>query len=134
MEVKWISYKGCRILYADYRGAKNELQVLEVLSKFDREMDLEIEKAQTENNPSRVFLSFVNLQDVFVSGKYMDESSRMTKKWFSKLGTWKAFGAVVGVQGIKKVLYDGYVRVSGNKLTKAFDTEEAAKEWLVSNK
>jgi hypothetical protein len=38
--------------------------------------------------------------------------------------------SVLGVSGMKKIMLNTYNAITGNK-TKAFDSEEEAKEWLV---
>lgn len=42
--------------------------------------------------------------------------------------------AVLGISGLKKILFDGYNRATGSTNVKAFNSREEALDWLVSYK
>lgn len=46
MDVKWIEFQGNKILYVDYRGAKDESEMMKILNQ-----DVEIEKTLKEKVP-----------------------------------------------------------------------------------
>jgi hypothetical protein len=118
MEIKWIEHKGRKILYDDFRGAKNENELMELLYQA-----IEIEKKSAEK-----FLLLINVENTYMTQKYMDEVKRSGKEYRNE----KALKtALVGITGLKKILYQGYIAFTGNTKTKPFDNEEAAKDWLV---
>ena len=119
MDVKWIEHKGRRILYVDYRGAKNEEEMLSVLYKSNEE-----EKASSEK-----VTVLANFENTYASSKYMDEVNRLGKEVTKNIVDKTA---LIGIVGIKKILVNSFIRFTGDNNLKIFDNEDNAKEWLVS--
>jgi len=119
MEVKMIDVKGKKVLYVDYRGASNEDDMLANLKK-----EIEIERTLTEKT-----LLLSNFQDTYVSPNYMNEVNKTGKEIRSKIISKTA---LVGIQGVKSILLRSYITFTGQKEMKTFDTEELAKDWLIS--
>ncbi|NQZ77041.1 MAG: hypothetical protein HRT61_13200 [Ekhidna sp.] len=110
-----ITYKGKEILHVDYRGMSKS----EVL----KTMDEATEFALRENRP---LLRLSDMTGVFAVGEVVQkakESGKVTNHLTIKR-------AAVGITGAKKVLFNAYNRFSGNS-SRAFETVEDAKEWLV---
>ena len=117
MPVTWIDYKGRKILYADYRGLRNEeamLQNLKIEADFYAKTNLKI-------------LSLNDYRDSVVSSDFMNKINELGKATKNK--TDKA--AVLGISGLKKILINGYARVTGQHV-KVFEDEITAKEYLVT--
>lgn len=110
-----ITYKGQEITYLDYRGKSLE-EIKAILEEA-------VEQALKENK-QRYLLT--NITGVFAVPEFMDAVNAATKK--TKHLTLKS--AVVGVTGAKKILFNTYNAIIGTE-AKAFNDEEAAKEWLV---
>jgi len=119
MEVRMIEFKGKKILYVDYRGAVNEDDMLANLKK-----EIEIERTLKEKT-----LLLSNFQDTYVSPNYMNEVNKTGKEIRTKIISKTA---LVGIQGVKSILLRSYITFTGQKDMKTFDTEELAKEWLIS--
>jgi hypothetical protein len=119
MEVKFIEHKNKRILYVDYRGAKNENDMLDTLKK-----DVEIEKTLKDKT-----LLLANFENAPITQKYMDEVKRSGVEIRSKI---MSKTALIGITGIKNIFVQGYIRFTGQKDMKMFNSEDDAKEWLVS--
>lgn len=117
MEVKLIEYQGKDVLYVDHRGAKHEQEMLQLLHK-----GVEIEKTLDEGS-----LLLANFENVFLSYNFMEEvkrSGELRSKIMKKT-------AVVGMSGFKFYLLNTYIKFTGQKKIKTFDTEKAALDWLV---
>ncbi|MEP2024825.1 MAG: hypothetical protein ABJH98_00115 [Reichenbachiella sp.] len=110
-----INHKGKDILYVDYTGMSKE----EILKVMDDATDFALEL----NKP---MLRLSNMTGVFAVKEVVDkakESGKTTNHLTIKR-------AAVGITGAKKVLFNAFNRFSGNN-TRAFDTVEDAKNWLV---
>ena len=119
MAVSWTEHKDKKILYVDYRGCKNDDELLKVLQEH-----IDIEKKA----PSGL-LVLANYTGAYVGLHYMQE----VKKYGQELRKSKSpRTGVVGVDGLKKLAFSGYMAFTGDKNTKAFDSENEAKDWLVS--
>ncbi len=117
MTISWIEYKGKRILKTVYTGHTHQENVglLEEQGEIERK------------DPDLLILS--DYRDTHASQEYMDKVRAYGKEFRS--GPTNVKNAVIGIEGIKKVLFDGYLRFTGDNSTKLFRTEEEAMEWLV---
>lgn len=118
MEIRWIEYKSKKILHLDYRGAKNEHEMIELLEKGNEYI----------KNSGRKILVLVDYAHTYATQTYMDklkENGKQNAPFIEKT-------AVLGVEGIKKILMNTYVLFTGEKNIKLFENEDKAKEWLVS--
>lgn len=117
MRVNWVNHKGKKVLFSNYVGCKTAEEMIAVLHK-----EAETLKAQT----SKV-LVMADFTDSFANDKYMDEvkkvGSAVLKAKIEKTAT-------VGISGIKKILFKGYITVTGQKNVKLFDTQKEALDWL----
>jgi hypothetical protein len=119
MATSWIEHKGKKILYIDYRGSKNDDELLKILQ----------EQIGILKGSSSKILALSNFTNVFLSSKFMDE----VKKAGKEIGTIKLErSALIGVEGIKNILLSSYLLFTGDKNTKPFGSENEAKDWLVS--
>ncbi len=116
---KWIEAKGKKILYSDYSGLKTTEELVAVL-------DEQIKQASLV--PSK-FLGMSNFADASVSSEFMDKINKAGKEIF-EAKVEKI--AVLGITGLKSVLFQAYMRFTGAKTTKTFNTEEEAIAYLVS--
>jgi len=119
MGVKWIEYKGKSILYIDYRGAKGADDSIPILREA-----IEIERRSGGN-----MLLLQNYEGTRANEEFLKEIKVLGKEVKDKV----LKNAIVGFDPIKKVLMTGYMLFSGEKNIKTFNTEEEAKEWLVSD-
>ncbi len=118
MSVKWIEYKGKKIIHGDYRGLRDN----DLRAAFDMEAKL------VREAPGRVLIL-----DDFTKSVVDSESM----KYIETLGkqeiepkTEKC--AILGVEGMKKLLLQAYNWFTGaGARQRVFDSEQAAKDWLV---
>ena len=118
MGVEWITYQGKQILYIDYRGAKNAEDSIPILHKA-----IDIEKNSNGN-----MLLLQNYEGTYANDEFFQEIKKLGKEVKDKVSK----NALVGFNGVKKVLLSGYILFSGEKTIKTFENEEEAKKWLVS--
>lgn len=112
-----ITYKGKRIYYFDHRGLSGQAAIDSV--KGANEM--------LHDSPSSGLLTLADFTDAYADKAVMDYlKSEETKRVTAKVSK----AAVLGISGLKKVLLNAYNLAAGVP-AKAFDTEEAAKEYLV---
>jgi hypothetical protein len=118
-KVNWITYQGKQILYGDYRGLR-EKEIMEVYNEAERIFS---------RWPEPV-LMIGDFRDAYLGPDFM----KMVKAK-GKLHVQKAAKvALLGIGGLKSILFDAYMRIWGDVMAeriKSFETEEAAKEWLV---
>lgn len=118
MGVSWITYKNKKILYVDYRGCKDGSDSIPILHEA-----IKIEK----ESPGGLLL-LQNYEGTYANDEFFKEIKILGKEVKDKLFK----NALVGFNGVKKVLLSGYILFSGEKTIKTFNNEEEAKEWLVS--
>jgi hypothetical protein len=114
--IKFIEHRGKQILHLDFSGAKAD-EVLAV-----------IEKAKTVIS-AKPAGSVRTLTDV-TGAAFNSEVSDAMKAFVNHNKPYVSASAVVGVTGLKQIIYNAVVKFSGRNLV-AFDTTDQAKDWLV---
>lgn len=117
MTISWIEYKGRKILKTVYTGHTHQenVKLLEEQGEFER------------RDPNLLILS--DYRGTHASQEYMEKVKAYGKEF--RGGPTQVKNAVIGIDGLKRVLLDGYLRFTGDKNTKSFNSEEEALEWLV---
>lgn len=119
MEVSWIEYKDKKILFSNYDGCIIADEMINILYK-ERSILLQQEKK---------VLVMSNYNNSFGSPRYMEEVIKVgkitLKEHIAKTG-------VLGICGVKRILFNAYLRYSGQKNVRVFCTREEALEWLSS--
>ncbi|MFY0626610.1 MAG: hypothetical protein JXR07_09955 [Reichenbachiella sp.] len=118
MPIEYIQHKGKKIMFADYRSCKQEVQQLELLENVAKEM---------AKFPEQTLL-LVDYDGVSGGIAYMTRVKELGNTVFKK---HMKNSAVLGITGLKKVLFNGYNRATGTNNVKTFNTREEALDWLV---
>lgn len=116
MSVEWITYKSKSILCSRYT---NEDQFGLLMRTYEMELQA----------PGLVIELADFTEAKKISGEFMEKVKELSK------GHRKqkiAKTALLGVQGMKRVLLSAYLTLTGEKNIKTFDTETAALDWLIS--
>lgn len=113
--VQFIEHKGKKILHLDFSNCK----VAEL------EATIEEAKQVISGQPPNSLLILTDVTDTEMSR----ESSRLIKDFTAHNKPYVTTSAVVGVAGLKKIVYDAVIRFSGRQIA-TFDTVEQAKDWL----
>ena len=117
MGVKQVQHKGKTIVYIDYRGLKKTEEQLQVL------VDL-TELVKTLKPP---ILTISNFEGVSVGNDFMNR----VKEWGKTNQAITGRQGVLGVTGLKSILFQGYLTFTGDKNMKPFDTEAEALDWVI---
>jgi hypothetical protein len=118
MSIEWISHEGKKILYIDYAGLSPKEELEQIAKAAQILVDTKEKSNLTLSNLANAKLDqdFVNLskEKGKISGQY-------TKK-----------AAVLGIEGVRKVLLRAVNSFSGNP-REPFSTKEEALAWLVKD-
>ena len=115
--VKYIYYNGRQILFLDFSGCN--VEDFPAIIK-------EAEKLIRDEPPNSV----LTLTDV-TGAKYNLEVTQALKEFAKGNKPFVKAGAVVGLDALKKIIYNSVMHFSGRNLL-AFDDIEKAKDWLVA--
>jgi len=118
MRTQNINFQGKNIFFMDFSGLKSENEIKNVIEESKSIIRCQapgsaiclanIEQMHFNNQIKDLFLDFVK-----GNKPYMKAS------------------AIVGVSGLKQILFNGIMKVTGREV-KSFDSENQAKEWLIS--
>ena len=115
--VKFIEHKGKKILHLDLSRTEPK----DILNVIDQAKPV---------IAAQPFMSVRTLTDV-TDLKFNTEASEALKQFVNHNKPYVTAAAVVGVTGLKQIIYNAVVRFSGRNLV-AFDTHNQAKEWLAT--
>ena len=118
MSVKWIEYKGKRILYSDYRGLTEELGI----------ENLELEAQMIAASETKA-LVLNNYEGTTATPDFMKRAKELGPT-VTEPNTAK--NAALGITGLKELLLRAYNAFTGAKV-RPFKTEAEALEWLVQD-
>ncbi len=119
MKSKWITHKGERLFYSNYSNFGDDL---DALAEEVRAADSVV--CDQPKDSARVIVDVRGTTGTREAMDVFKQSSKRTQAHIHKM-------ALLGISGVRKVLYQAVMRFSGQKNSKPFDDIEAAKEWLV---
>lgn len=118
MPVTWIEYKGKRIIYGDYRKLKGT----DLITAINQEAKL------AQEVPGRVLI-LDDFTGCIADSAFVEHAKKIGKN-IVEPKTEKC--AILGVEGVKKVLLNAYNWFTGaGARQRVFTSELEAKEWLV---
>ena len=113
--VKFINHLGKDIMHLDFSDASIE-ELLAAIAEGTRVI------------ASRPASSVLTLTDV-TNARFNDDVSQKLKEFTTHNKPYVRAAAVIGVHGLKKIIFEAVMIFSRRKLH-AFDTIELAKDWL----
>jgi hypothetical protein len=113
--VNFIHHRGRQILYLNFSGCSSK-EVLSTIIEAKRIIRIQPRE------------SVLTLTDV-TGARYNLEVTQAIKEFTNGNKIFVKAGAVVGLDGLKRIVYDAVIRFSGRNLP-AFDDIEKAKDWL----
>ena len=117
MPVTWIEYKGKKIIYGDYRKLKGN----ELITAVNQEAKL------VQETPGNVLI-LDDFTGCIADSAFMEHAKKIGKEIIEPK-TEKC--AILGVEGMKKVLLNAYNWFTGAATRqRVFNSEFEAKEWL----
>jgi hypothetical protein len=118
MSLSFINFNGKKILLAEYCKCKTEDEMLKLLE----------EAAAFYRNSAVKIVSLSDFTGTFVSTRFMTQAKHFGETSFSPKSEKMA---IVGIDGIKKILLQAYNTVVKNKIV-PFSSKEKALEYLTS--
>ncbi len=118
MRVQTITHKSRQIFFLDFSNLKTEEEIKSVINES---ADLIRKQALGSS------ICLANISEMHFNNQIKELFLNLVKgnKPYMKAS------AIVGVNGLKQILFNGIMKLSGRDV-KSFDTENQAKEWLVS--
>jgi len=113
--VQFIQHKGKKILHINFADCKAD----EVLTVIDQA------KLSIRTQAPQSVLTLTDVTNTAFNSKVSDA----LKEFVMHNKPYVVASAVVGVTGLKQIIYNAVMRFSGRKLT-AFDSAAEAKDWL----
>ena len=115
--IKWIDARGKKILYVDWSGLKKLEDLTEVLNEA-----VKVAVA----SPTKL-LTISDFTDAAASSEFMDLINKAGKEVFDNKSEKSA---VLGISGVKSILLQGYLRVTGAKNMKVCSSRDDAINYL----
>lgn len=115
--IKFIEYKGKRILHLDFTHARAD-EVIQIIGKA---------KGVISAQPERSILTLTDVTDI----QFNSAAADAMKQFAHHNKPYVSAAAVVGVTGLKQIIYNAVVRFTGRNLV-AFDSSSQAKDWLAA--
>jgi len=119
MSVTWLEHRGKRILFSDYRGCKSSDAMIKVLYE-------ELDILSKEEGKVLVMAHYDNSNP---TGEYFHTVKKFGKE-ILKHKTEKT--ATLGINGMKRLLFNTYISWTGDYNVRLFKDQESAIDWLVS--
>lgn len=113
-----IDFQGNKLFYMDFTNLKSAEEVMNVITEA---------RSYIVRQPASSILALTNIEGMHFNNQVKDLFSDFVKqnKPYIKCS------AVIGVDGLKQILYNGIMKVTGRDV-KAFSTMSIAKSWLIS--
>ncbi len=117
-KVKFIEHEGKSILYLDFSRCRAD-EVLKAIARA---------RTVVARQPERSLLTLTNVTDA----RFDDAVTRELKELTAHNRPYVRAAAVVGVTGIKRIIFEAVIAFSQRKIS-TFDTVDSAKQWLAAN-
>ncbi|MDR1970822.1 MAG: hypothetical protein LBQ46_02770 [Treponema sp.] len=118
--IEQFEHKGKRFIYFDLSGLQNNVQF--------KEMTEGAKKIIAEYPPDGSSFSITNIEGVI----YDTETKNIVSAWMEFNRPYIKQGAVIGLDGIKRIMVNSILKMSGRNNMKFFRTREEAVEWLAA--
>jgi len=115
-----IDFQGNKIFYMDFTNLKSVNEIVNVMNEA---------KSYIFKQPPSSVLALTNIEGMHFNNQVKDVFSEFVKQNKPYIKN----SAVVGVDGLKQILYNGIMKLTGRDV-KAFSTMSVAKSWLISGK
>lgn len=115
--VTFIEHKGKRILHLNFTNARAD-EVVQIISAA---------KTVIAAQPEQSLRTLTDVTDL----KFNADAAEAMKEFAKHNKPYVAAAAVVGVTGLKQIIYNAVVRFTGRNLV-AFDSSGQAKDWLAT--
>jgi hypothetical protein len=114
-KVRFITHAGKKILHLDFARCKPD-EALAIIATA---------KKVIAQQPAQSLLTLTDVTDT----RFSDAVAQEMKHFTAHNRPYVRAAAVVGVTGLKRIIFEAVIAFSGRKVT-TFDTIEKAKQWL----
>jgi hypothetical protein len=118
--IEQFEYEGKKFIYYDLSNFKNNRQFREFIT-YAKEV---IQRYSRDNS----LFSITNVEGV----RYDSETKTITAEWMDFNRPYIRQGAVVGLDGIKRIMVNSILKMSGRSNMKFFHTRDEAVQWLAA--
>ena len=115
--IQFIEHQGKQILHLDFTHAKAD-EVLQIIREA---------RSVIAAQPAKSLRTLTDVTDM----KFNTEAAEALKEFTRHNKPYVSASAVVGIAGLKQIIYNAVVKFSGRNLV-AFDSTDKAKDWLVT--
>lgn len=115
--ITFIDHKGKKILFLNFSQC-SAADVLKTIAEA---------KSVIQTCPPGSLLTLTNVADT----RFDSTASEAMKEFAKHNKPYVRAAAVVGITGLKRIIFDAVVKLSGRNIT-SFDATEKAKDWLIS--
>ncbi len=116
----YIESQGVNIFYIDFSGLQTENEIMEVLVES---------KMEIRSHPMKSMINLANIEGMHFNSSIKDLFFEFVKG----NANYVQHSAVVGVDGIRRIVFNGLMKLSGRDV-RCFDSVEDGKKWLVERK
>jgi len=113
-----MNYEGRSIFFMDFTGLR-DVSSIEALVKESKDY--------IRMQPEKSVLTLTNLDGMHFNA----EIKNIFSEFISGNKEYVAFGAVVGLSGLQRIVYNGIMKLTGRDI-RSFETLDLAKAWLTS--
>jgi hypothetical protein len=117
MPTSWIEHKGRKILFFDYRNQVTDEALIATLEEGSAMM-------QPLPQPALLFNDFTGSVIGSAFMKRVKQVGRMNQRLIGR-------SALTGISGLKTIFFNAYLRATGERNTRAFNTRQEALDFLV---
>jgi len=113
-----ITHNGKAIFYMDFTGLREVPEIEDLVKKS---------KDYIRTKPEKSLITLTNIQGMHFNA----DIKNIFSEFVSGNKTYVSHGAVVGLSGLQRIVYNGIMKITGRDI-RSFETIEIAKDWLVS--
>jgi hypothetical protein len=115
--IELFDFEGKRFIYYDISRFKNNFQFKEFIAYA---------KTIIQQSPEQSLFSITNVEGVI----YDTETKLIVAVWMDFNRPYIKFGAVIGLDGIKRIMVNSILKISGRNNMKFFRSKDEATQWL----
>lgn len=113
----FIETQGVNVYYIDFNGLQSESDIDAVLTES---------KALIRSRPLKSMVNLANIEGMHFNNRIKE----MFVEYVKGNADYVMHSAIIGVNGLKRIVFNGIMKLTGRDV-RCFDSIEEAKKWLV---
>ena len=114
----FIDTQGVNIYYIDFTGLQSEADIDAVLTES---------KTLIRSRPLKSMVNLANIEGMHFNNRIKE----MFVEYVKGNADYVMHSAIIGVNGLKRIVFNGIMKLTGRDV-RCFDSIEEAKKWLVA--